>query len=147
MFADEVMLVPLRKLLHRTEPRDQTSASWQKLETEAKQAEVHLSRLLDALDDALRNSRFVCGAFSAADISLFMQVFWCQRLAGPSLGDRRALLSWFRLLQTRPSFNAMTAEVYEQDLRLSARVLDSYPDMPQMRDSTALPRDLTGPRE
>lgn len=134
MFADEVMLVPLRKLMHRTEPRDQTSRSWQQLESEAKPAEAQLSRLLDTLDDALQGSSFVCGTFSAADISLFMQAFWCQRLAGPSFGDRGALPSWFRLLQTRPSFSTMIAEVHDQDVLLSARVLNSYLDMPHMRD-------------
>lgn len=134
MFADEVMLVPLRKLMHRTEPRDQTSPSWQQLESEAKPAEVQLSRLLDTLDDDLQGSSFVCEAFSAADISLFMQAFWCQRLAGPSFGERGALRSWFRSMQTRPSVSAMIAEVRDQDLLLSARVLNSYPDMPHMRD-------------
>ena len=135
MFGDEVMLVPLRKLMHRTEPRDQASAAWHALETEAQLAEGHLSRLLDTLDAALQDSRYLCGDFSAADISCFMQVFWCQRLAGPAFGERHALRAWCRLLQSRPPFAAMMSEVRDQDRRLSARVLNAYRDMPELREA------------
>jgi glutathione S-transferase len=140
MFADEVMLVPLRKLMHRTEPRDHSSDSWHRLEAEAKVGEAQLSSLLDSLDHALRNSQFLCGAFSVADISCFMQVFWCQRLAGPSFGGRRALREWFQRLQTRLPFKAVVAEVHDFDLRLSARVLNAYPDMPGFSSDVASDR-------
>lgn len=135
MFGDEVMLVPLRKLMHRTEPRDQASAAWHALEADAKLAEGQLSSLLDALDMALHGSRYLCGDFSAADISCFMQVFWCQRLAGPAFGERHALRAWFRLLQARQSFWTMMSDVRDQDLRLSARVLAAYPDIPELREA------------
>ncbi|KLK94138.1 glutathione S-transferase [Microvirga vignae] len=128
LFADEVMLVPLRALMHRTEPKPDDPQRWTEKEAKAREAEAVLSRHYADLDRRLGTQDFFCGAFSAADLSVFMTVFWTRRLGGPSLKEHGSLASWYARLGERPSFARIIAEIRAADRDLSAPVEDAYRD-------------------
>jgi glutathione S-transferase len=126
VFADEVMLVPLRMLMHRTGPRPADQSRWLEWEEKAKTAEHTLAEQFAKLENWLGKGRYFCGDFSVADIAVFMAVFYAQRLGGPALGDTPRLLTWYRTLKTRQSFALVTAEIVKADVQLSAPVEGSF---------------------
>jgi glutathione S-transferase len=126
VFADEVMLVPLRALMHRTGPRPADPQAWLALETAAKDACLVLARYLAELDQRLGDSIYFCGKLSAADISVFMEVLFLQRLGGPSIKSHTALWRWYQNLSARPAFANVLAEIKAADLALSSRVEGAY---------------------
>jgi glutathione S-transferase len=128
LFADEVMLAPLRALMHRTEPGARESERWEANEAKAREAEAVLASHFADLDRKLKGRDYLCGAFSAADISVFMPVFYARRLGGPSLKPHEALIAWYERLERRPSFATATAEIREADRELSAPVDGAYRD-------------------
>jgi glutathione S-transferase len=127
-FADEVMLEPIRRLMHRTEPHDHSGAGWQKLEAGVPDALQRIAAQFDDLDRALQHHEYLCGAFSAADISCTMAMFWSNRLAGPGFGERHGLRRWYRSMMRRPSGEKATAEIIAQDSLLSAPVIGAFAD-------------------
>jgi len=128
VFADEVMLAPLRFLMHRTEPRPDDPERWNAKELKAREAEPALAGHFAELDRQLRGRDYFCGAFSAADIAVFMSVFWTRRLAGPSLRGHEALAAWYARLSERPSCARVVAEIRAADERLSAPVEGAFRD-------------------
>ncbi len=122
LFADEVMLVPLRSLMHRTEPDARESARWEANEAGAREAEAVLAAHFAELDRKLQGKDYLCGAFSAADISVFMAVLWTRRLGGAFLEGRDALAAWSARLERRPAFAATAAAIRDADRELSAPV-------------------------
>jgi glutathione S-transferase len=127
LFADEIMLVPLRALMHRTSPRPPDPERWAADEAKAEQAEAVLEGHLAELDQRLRGKPYLCGAFSAADISVFMAVLYGQRLGGPPLDERRQALSdWYARLSGRPAFAEVAAEIVAADRELSTPVEGAY---------------------
>ena len=126
VFADEVMLVPLRMLMHRTGPRPADHSRWLEWEEKAKTAEHTLAAQFSRLENWLGEGPYFCGDFSIADIAIFMAVFYAQRLGGPGLGDKPRLLTWYRTLKVRHSFALVTAEIVKADLELSAPVEGSF---------------------
>lgn len=127
LFADEVMLVPLRALMHRTGTRAQP-ARWVELEDKAQAASATLAAQFKQLDAMLAGQDFICGDFSAADIALFMAALYAQRLGGPGLAATPRLMTWYRRLKDRPAFARVVAEVAAADRELSAPVAGAYPD-------------------
>ena len=91
LYADEVMITPLRALMHRTGPRPADPKIWIGWEADAKAAESVLSRHFQDLNQKLEGSEYLCGALSVADISIFMSVLFTLRLGGPSIAVHRAL--------------------------------------------------------
>ncbi|MCB5176362.1 glutathione S-transferase family protein [Microvirga lenta] len=126
LFADEVMFVPLRALMHRTGPRPADPERWLADEAAAKQAETVMSRHLAELDRRLGDRPYLCGTFSAADTSVFMAVLFGQRLGGPPLAEHRALAAWYDRLSDRPPFAKAASEIVAADLELSAPVEGAY---------------------
>jgi glutathione S-transferase len=122
LFADEIMLVPLRALMHRTEPRPLDPARWAANEAKAKEAEAVLEGHFADLDRGFRGRPFLCGAFGAADIAVFMTVHYSQRLGAPPLDAHRALADWYGRLGHRPAFGAVVSELAGADLELSTPV-------------------------
>lgn len=126
VFADEVMLVPLKTLMHRTGPRPADPARWAASETAAALAMPVIESHFRTLDGQLQDQPFVCGAFSAADISVFMAVFYVQRLGGPRVETGgNALAQWMATLLKRPAFATIAAEITAADLELSEPVVVS----------------------
>jgi glutathione S-transferase len=126
VFADEVMLVPLRALMHRTGPRPADPQAWLALEAAAKDAGLVLARYLAELDQRLEGAAYFCGKLSAADISVFMAVLFSQRLGGPSIKGHGALWQWYQNLSARPAFAQVVAEMKAADLALSTPVEGAY---------------------
>ncbi len=128
VFADEVMLAPLRALMHRTEPGARESGRWEANEAKAREAEAVLASHFADLDRKLQGRDYLCGAFSIADISVFMPVLYARRLGGPPLKPHGALFAWYGRLEHRPPFAAAAAEIREADRELSAPVEGAYRD-------------------
>ena len=128
LFADEIMLVPLRALMFRTEPKPDDPGRWNASEARAKEAEAVLAGHFADLDRRLGDRDYFCGAFSAADIAVFMAVLWVRRLGGPSLKGHEALAAWYARLCERPAFASVAAEIVEADRDLSAPVEGAYRD-------------------
>jgi glutathione S-transferase len=126
VFADEVMLAPLRALMHRTGPRPADPQAWLSLEAAAKDACLVLARYLAGLDQRLGSAAYFCGKLGAADISIFMAVLFSQRLGGPSIKSHAALWQWYQNLSARPAFANILAEIKAADLALSTQVEGAY---------------------
>lgn len=126
VFGDEVMLTPLRFLMHRTEPKPNDLERWHAKEEKAREAEPVLGSHFVELDRALQGKDYICGAFSAADIAVFMAVFWTRRLGGPSLKGHEALADWYARLSARPAFARVVAEILAADAELSAPVEGAF---------------------
>lgn len=122
LFADEIMLVPLRDLMHRTAPRPADPEHWAAAEDKAKQAEAVIADHFAELDGRLQDRRYLGTAFSAADISVFMAVLFSQRLGGPSLDSYPALSDWYRRLMDRPAFGHVAQQITAADRELSTPV-------------------------
>jgi glutathione S-transferase len=123
VFADEVMLIPLKTLMHRTGPRPDDPARWIASEAAAALATPAIESQFRYLDQQLQGQTFLCGTFSIADISVFMAVLYVQRLGGPGVetgGD--ALVRWMETLQHRPAFASVTSEIAAADVELSEPV-------------------------
>lgn len=126
VFADEVMLVPLRALMHRTDPRPKERKIWSDNEAKATRAESVITSHFADLDQRLQSKTFLCGAFSAADISVFMAVLYSQRLGGPSPKSHPALYEWYGRLKSRPAFARVASEIIAADLELSTPIEGAY---------------------
>ena len=126
LFADEIMLVPLRLLMHRNTPGERDAERWEASETRTKEAETDLDRQFAELDGKLKDRDFLCGAFGAADISVFMAVLYSLRLGGPTLDRHRALASWYTRLNQRPAFSGVVSEILAADRELSAPVEGAF---------------------
>ena len=119
LYADEVMITPLRALMHRTGPRPADPKIWIGWEADAKAAESVLSRHFQDLNQKLEGNEYLCGALSVADIAIFMSVLFTLRLGGPSIADHRALREWYAGLSARPAFAIVAGEIAAADLELS----------------------------
>ena len=128
LFADEVMLEAVRRYMHRTEPGAKARDDWRLREEAARAADATLTQHFAALDQALAAGDFLVGAFSAADIAVFMQVFYAQRLGGPPVAPHPNLARWRVTLAARPSIATMIEETRAADAALSAPVEGAFRD-------------------
>ena len=118
--ADEVLLVPVRALMYRSEPPDaRPPAQRLQLEQQEPAAEAAILTNYDALSARLGDRHFLCDTFSVADIATFMIVHYAIRLGGPSPEHLPNLQSWYARLSERPSFSAIIAEIAAADRELS----------------------------
>ena len=128
LFADEIMLVPLRALMHRTGPRPDDAGRWAADEAKAQTAEDGLRQQFSDLSGRLTGRAYFCGALSVADIAIFMAVHYALRLGGPSLRGHPLLNEWHARLASRPAFAVIVAEIRAADLELSSPVEGAYKD-------------------
>ena len=117
--ADEVLLVPVRAFMHRSEPPGPDTARRVEQERVATNAEDTISDHYAALTVKLGDQEFLCGDFSVADIVTFMVVHHGLRLGGPPLVDHQNLSAWYARLAKHASFAAVMAEMAEADKELS----------------------------
>ena len=116
--ADEILLVPLRQLMHRSEPPDPDAERRRLREAEAERAEAKLRDHCRALEAQLDGDYF-CSAFSVADIALFMTLLFVRRLRGPGLEATPRLAQWYARTAARPAVSVAASEIAEADRRLS----------------------------
>jgi glutathione S-transferase len=122
LFADEIMLMPIRSLMYRNTPGERDPEQWAANEAKALPAEAELARHFAELESKLGDREYLCGAFGAADISVFMMVFWTLRLGGPVLDSYPGLAAWYERLCLRPAFSSVVSGIIAADRELSAPV-------------------------
>lgn len=130
LFADEIILAALQPLMHRNEPGASSRANWADREALATQCETALSTHYAAIDAKLGGKDYLCGAFSAADIATFLQLFYAQRLGGPTMKPHARLWSWYRRVKDRPTVASVVRETLATDAKLSAPVAGAFKDAP-----------------
>ncbi len=130
LYADEIMLAALQPLMHRTEPGAPSRADWAAKEQKAAQCETALATHYAAIDTQLGARDYLCGDFSAADIAAFLQLFYAQRLGGPSMKSCPGLWRWYRRMKARPSIRTVVEETLAADAQLSAPVAGAFKDAP-----------------
>jgi glutathione S-transferase len=117
--ADEILFAPVRNLLYRTEPKLADAAAQAKREAAGREADADLKRQFAGLDARLAGRDWFCGAFSVADIAMFMTVLFTQRLKGPGLSPYPALAAWYARMLDRPSSSKAAEEIAAADRELS----------------------------
>ncbi len=122
LYADEILLAPVRALMHRTAPRSSDPDRQERNEVDAEAAEPVIAKHYAQLDRRLTDRPYLCGAFSAADIAMFMTVLYALRLGGPSLAPHPALAAWYGRLRARPAFASVRSEILAADRELSVPV-------------------------
>ncbi|MGH6854672.1 MAG: glutathione S-transferase family protein [Aestuariivirga sp.] len=117
--ADEVLLVPVRALMHRTEPPGPDAARRLAQEQEAAKAEGAIWGHYGKISEKLSSQEFLCGDFTVADIATFMVIHYALRLGGPPIASHQNLSRWYSRLAERPGFAAVLAEIAAADRELS----------------------------
>jgi glutathione S-transferase len=117
--ADEILFAPVRNLLYRTEPKLADPAAQAKREAAGREANADLERQFAGLDARLKDGEWFCGAFSVADIAMFMTVLFSQRLKGPRLAPYPALAGWYARMLNRSSAAKAAEEIAAADRELS----------------------------
>jgi glutathione S-transferase len=112
LFADEIMLPPLRILMRRNEGRRAPRA-------EEDAAEATLRTFYDQLEQKLADDGYFCGDVSVADIGIFIDLLYAHRLRGPSLDDHPRLAGWYARVAARPAFARVVDEIAAADRELS----------------------------
>lgn len=117
LYADEILLPPVRALMHRSVPPDPARRATQ--EDEARKAEAAILDHYSTLQAKLGGESYFCGAFSVADIALFMMVLFALRLKGPKLDAHPALAAWYARVAQRHPAAKVAAEIAAADRELS----------------------------
>lgn len=118
LFADEILLPDIRRLMHRSGPPADPQRRAEQ-EEGAREGEAALLRRWAEMERELGDQAWFCGAFSVADIALFMSVLFVHRLHGPKLNAFPALAAWYARAGERPSIAPAAAEIAEADRVLS----------------------------
>lgn len=119
LYADEILLQPVRALMYRTEPASPDRKRQAQRQAEAKRAEEVILDHYAELERRLEGRAFACGSFSVADIALFMTVLFALRLNGPRLDGFPSLAAWHDRVATRPSAAKVVSEIAAADRELS----------------------------
>ena len=117
--ADEVLLVPVRDLMFRSELPGPDAARREDQERAAAKAEDVILASYAALAAKLGGQGYFCGTFSVADIATFMNIHHGLRLGAPPLAGHENLSAWHSRLAKRPSFATVIAEMAAADRELS----------------------------
>jgi glutathione S-transferase len=124
--ADEILLVPLRKLMFRTEPPELDDRVRLQQEETARVATAELGVMFGKLDQKLVGKEYLYRALSAADIATFMIVHYSLRLGGPSLAGLEGLKGWYKRLVAKPAFATVIGEISAADKNLSYPVVGAF---------------------
>jgi glutathione S-transferase len=119
LWADEILLPKIARLMYRTEPADPDPARQREREADGERAEIEIDAAYNDLAVQLENKKYFIDMFSVADIALFMDILFAARLGGPSLDRYPPLKAWYDRLSARPSIAAVASEVAEADRILS----------------------------
>ena len=117
--ADEILLVPVRDLMFRSEPPGPDLARREEQERTALKAEIAISKNYAELAAKLGPQEYFCRTFSVADIATFMTIHHGLRLGAPPVSDHRNLSDWHARLSKRPSIATVISEMAAADRELS----------------------------
>ena len=117
--ADEILLVPVRVLMFRSESPGPDAARREEQERAARKAEDIILENYVGLAAKLATQEYFCGTFSVADIATFMNIHHGLRLGAPPVADLQNLSAWHARLAKRPSFATVIAEMAAADRELS----------------------------
>ena len=120
--ADEVLLLPVRDLMFRSEPPGPDTERREEQERAAVKAEDVILGNYGALAEKLGGQEYFCGTFSVADIATFMNIHHGLRLGAAPLAGHENLSTWHSRLAKRPSFAKVIAEMASADRELSHAV-------------------------
>lgn len=118
--ADEILFADVRRLLYRTEPPLADAERQRARQAEGQAGEEGILDHYRRLEERLGGAAHFCGAFTAADIGMFMTVHYAVRLNGPRLDAFPALAAWYRRVAARPSAARVINEIAAADRKLSA---------------------------
>lgn len=119
LFADDILLPAVRPLMHRSVPP--TDAETMRKEEEAgKRGELVLLEHYQALENRIGDADYLCGAFSYADIGMFMALIFAQRLKGPRLDGHPKLAAWYARVGSRPAVKKVADDLIAADRVLSS---------------------------
>lgn len=121
--ADEILLVPVRALMFRSEPPGPDAAHREEQERAALKAEDVILKNYAGLAAKLGTREYFCDTFSVADIAIFMNIHHGLRLGAPTVSRHQNLSTWHLKLSERPSFAIVIAEMAAADRELSHPVL------------------------
>jgi glutathione S-transferase len=119
LFADEILIAPVRLLMYRTEPRAADAMRRIAQEAEGVRGEGEIALHYAALAQTLDGRDHFCGDFSVADIALFMTILFARRLGGPGCEVEPNLRRWHARIAARPAVARIAAEIAEADRALS----------------------------
>jgi glutathione S-transferase len=120
LYADEIMLVPLRALMYRSGPRSSDPERRARDREEALRAEAVIAEHYGEIERRLGGHDFLCGsAFTVADIAMFLMVLYSLRLAGPPIAEHPRLAAWYRRVAARRSVAPVVEEIAAADRALS----------------------------
>jgi glutathione S-transferase len=122
LFADEILLDPVRKLMYRTGPRWGDAARQAAEDEAARNAEPVIADHYANLEGQLADRNYLCRVFTVADIAMFTTVLYALRLGGPSLESHSGLATWYNRLRDRPAFATVRSEILAADRMLSVPV-------------------------
>ena len=117
MFADEILLPPIRLLMHRTAHPDPDRHA--EREAVALAAYPTITAHYATLSTALGTQDFLCGSLSVADIAAFIVILYALRLGGPGLAETPNLRDWYLRLLARRAFAKIAEEIAAADREIS----------------------------
>ncbi len=117
--ADEILLPLVVRLMYRSEPPDGDLQRQRSREAEGQRAESALLIHYGKLGEVVRDKEYFGGAFSIADIAMFMTILFSLRLKGPSLAEVPALGAWYARVGARPAAAKIAQEIAAADRELS----------------------------
>jgi glutathione S-transferase len=123
LYADEILVADVRRLMYRTEAADPDPARQAARAADGKDAEAAIRRHYAWLEQRLSEKPFFCGAFSVADIALFIGILYALRLDGPRLEGVPSLAAWYARISARPAASGIAEEIATADRALSPPLL------------------------
>jgi glutathione S-transferase len=119
LYGDEVLFAPVRMLGYRTEPPVADPKLQAIREEEGRQADAAIRARYTDLQAELGDKEYLCGAFSVADIAIFMTTLFAIRRKGPGLEGHPVLGAWYARVRARPSAGKAADEIAAADRALT----------------------------
>jgi len=121
LYGDEVLFAPVLKIGYRTEPPHPDPNLQAIREEEGRQADALILACYTDLQAELGEKEYFCGAFSVADIAIFMTALFAIRRKGPGLDRHPGLATWYTRVRARPAVAKAADEVAAADRVLTPR--------------------------
>jgi glutathione S-transferase len=118
LLGDEILLPAVRPIMHRSVPPTDPETR-RKDEEAGRRGELVLLEHYQALEGRIGDTDYLCGAYSIADIGIFMALTFSLRLKGPRLDGHPKLAAWYARVGARPAVAKVKADLLAADRVLS----------------------------